>query len=40
MAWTYGTGNKNQKLGVIRTVEAYLGKKIDRKDYPKELLED
>ncbi len=40
MAWTYGTGNKNQKLGVIRTLEAYLGKKIERKDYPKELLED
>lgn len=40
MAWQFGTGNRNQKLGVIRTLEAYLGKKIDRKDYPKDLLDD
>lgn len=40
MAWLYFTGNKNKKLGVIKMLEAYLGKKIDREDYPAELLEN
>lgn len=38
LAWHYCTGNKNKKLAVLQTVEKETGIKIDKKDYPEELL--
>jgi hypothetical protein len=40
MAYLFCTGDKQGKLNVIRMMESYLGKKIDIKDYPPELLEN
>ena len=38
LAWHYCTGNKAKKNQVLHMVESQLGIKIDKKDYPKELL--
>lgn len=40
MAYLFCSGNKQDKLNVIKMMESYLGKKIETKDYPPELLEN
>ena len=40
LAYTYFTKSKKHKIAVIQMLEQQYGITIDKKDYPKELLED
>ena len=39
-AWTFYTGNKNQKIGILKMMEQALGIKIPEEEYTSFLLEN
>ena len=39
-AWTFYTGNKNQKIGILKMMEQALGIKIPEEEYSSFLLEN